>query len=71
MQEWLEENRDNIDIRDRQLILQQVINTLATIHTIGNEEFLSLWGSFLGMCACVCESMQVCVIVVCVCACVC
>jgi len=51
--QWLAENEDRADVRDRKLILQQVINTLAAIHTIGNEDLLSLWGAFMGERGCV------------------
>ena len=48
LDQWLTENEDRADVRDRQLVLQQVINTLAAIHTVGNEDLLSLWGAFMG-----------------------
>lgn len=48
LDKWLCMNKDRIDLRDRQLVLQQVINLLADLHTIGNKDKLCLWGSFVG-----------------------
>jgi hypothetical protein len=44
LQQWL---KKNTDLKDRHLVLQQVLNTIATIHTRGHEDNLSLWGSFM------------------------
>ena len=48
LDKWLHVNRGKIDLRDRQLVLQQVVNILAAVHTNGNEDKLCLWGSFVG-----------------------
>ena len=45
LSKWLSENTD---LKDRLLVLQQVLNTLATIHTLGYVNDLSLCGSFMG-----------------------
>jgi hypothetical protein len=44
LKQWL---KKNTDLKDRLLVLQQVLNTIATIHTRGHEDTLSLWGSFM------------------------
>ena len=48
LDKWLS-NKDS-DLRDRLLILQQVVTTLATLHTLGHKDSLALWGSFMGEC---------------------
>lgn len=45
---WLRVHKDSLDLRDRQLVLQQVTNFLAAVHTVGNSDRLCLWGSFVG-----------------------
>lgn len=44
LSQWLQSNKD---LKDRLLILQQILNTLAIIHTVGYENDLTLWGSFM------------------------
>ena len=46
--QWMHDNKGRIDLRDRQLVLQQVANFLAAVHTVGNSDKLCLWGSFVG-----------------------
>ena len=48
LEKWLRVNKDSLDLRDRQLVLQQVINFLAALHTVGSHDKLCLWGSFVG-----------------------
>lgn len=42
------ESKGVVDFRFRLKVLQEVVNTLATLHTLGNEAQLSLFGAFLG-----------------------
>lgn len=44
----MHENKGSLDLRDRQLVLQQVANFLAAVHTVGSNDKLCLWGSFVG-----------------------
>ena len=48
LDKWLRVKKDGLDLRDRQLVLQQVTNLLAAVHTIGNKDRLCLWGSIVG-----------------------
>ena len=48
IEKWLKVNKDQLDLRDRQLVLQQVINLLAVIDIVGRDDKLCLWGSFIG-----------------------
>ncbi len=50
LDKFLADNSEKIDLRGRQLIVQQVLNALANIHTGGSEDRMSFWGSFLGEC---------------------
>ena len=47
-EQWLLEQQNAVDLRERLVILQQVVNTLAAIHIGGHEDFLSLYGAFIG-----------------------
>ena len=49
MNQWLTERGAAASFLDRHVILQQVLNTMATIHS--NNRDTSLWGCFMGMCA--------------------
>jgi hypothetical protein len=44
LKQWL---KTNSDLKDRLLVLQQLLNSLATIHTQGHKDDLTLWGSFM------------------------
>lgn len=44
LDKWLSVHRETLDLRDRQLVLQQVINLVAAVH----KDQLCLWGSFVG-----------------------
>ena len=48
LDKWLHIKKESLDLRGRQLVLQQVTNLLAAVHTIGNADMLCLWGSFVG-----------------------
>lgn len=50
IEEWLEQN-PSCDIRDCQLILQQVINTLATLYQ-SPDATLTFFGGYQGMYMC-------------------
>ena len=41
------EGRRQVDFRHRLMVLQAVVNTLATVHTLGNENQLCFHGAFL------------------------
>ncbi len=58
LEKFLSDNSEKIDLRGRQLIVQQVLNALANIHTGGSEDRMSFWGSFLGEC-CVLSKLAV------------
>lgn len=47
-EQWLRERPNDVDLRERLVILQQVVNTLAAIHIGGHEDHLSLYGAFIG-----------------------
>ena len=46
--QWLTERGAAVSFLDRHAILQQVLNTMATIHNKNRDT--SLWGCFMGMC---------------------
>ena len=48
LDKWLRVKKEGTDLRDRQLVLQQVTNLLAAVHTLGSKDRLCLWGSIVG-----------------------
>ena len=49
LDKWLHvKKEEGLDLRDRQLVLQQILNMLAAVHTMGSGDKLCLWGSLVG-----------------------
>ncbi len=45
---WLSVHQGDADLLERQMVVQQVANTLADIHGCGSADKLSLCGRFVG-----------------------
>ena len=53
LDKWPPHCYEEVDVQVRHLMLQQVLNLLATIHNNGFKDDLSLWGCFEGEGCCV------------------